>query len=257
MLLGFDHVILTVEDIDCAVHDFEALGFHVTRRDDADPAPFRNRLICLRDGSYIELVVFDEPSYAATHRFRPLLEEGPGWAEAVVWTDSIEADAARIAAAGLPFLGPREIEKSLVDGRRWSLSVLVPGRGYGHPALPMLAQDTAEHTLRVPDRLVDHPSGVTGVAGVVLVVEDAQAAGEQVGAVLGVDGADIAPPDGAAAAKRFSFAGRHVDVVSPLAGSEFARHLDTRGEGLFEVRLSGGAPGLLQHAGGARLSLGV
>jgi len=240
MFLGFDHLILTVSDLDRATSDFEALGFRVTCREDADPAPFRNRLVCFADGSYIELVVFHDPAFAATHRFAPLLEEGDGWVEAVLLTDSIEDDAARLSAAGLPFHGPRSMEKPLADGQRWSLSVLVPGRGYGHPALPMLAQDLSDHTLRVPDHSVIHPNNAVGTAGIALLVRDVDAASAQIGTLLSTESIDIPPPEGAADARRLTFGARHVDVLAPAPGSALDDHLARRGEGLLEIRILGG-----------------
>ena len=237
MLEGFDHAILGVADLARAEADLRGLGFTVTARPDVGATDTENRLICLADESYIEVFTLRGPPSASTHRWAPQLAKGDGWLDYSVHVTDAAAEAARLGPAGLPAIGPRSGGRALTDGRRWGVSVLIAGRGAGSPVLPFLIQDTESRAVRVPGgEAAVQPNGATGVIGVTLLT--AALAGIEAGltAIYG-NGASMTRPD-AAAARRYEFAGRWVDVIQPAnSAREAIEHLNTRGEGVYEVTL--------------------
>lgn len=247
MILGLDHLIHWVQHPDdmartCAA--FEAAGFVLTDRDDAgrDSAPTRQRLVCFRDGSYIEILTVRDPAARQAHRLEPLGRQGNGWADYSLLTDDLDGDQTRMRRAGFPVSDTRFHEKKLVDGRPWGVRLINIGIGTGHPALPFVLQDTAGHDLRIPGANTDHPNGVLGTRGVSLVVRDLAPAVASLSALLGApDGVADLPP-GIADGRRFRIRDQWVDVVRPAAdATSLRRHLERRGDSILSVTFSGSA----------------
>jgi hypothetical protein len=112
----------------------------------------------------------------------------------------------------------------------------------------------------VPDgEATVHANGVTGVAGVTVVVRDIQAASEDFAALTGSGGVDVEPVvHDIAAARRFPVGSGWIEAVQPSEReSELRTYLETRGELPYEVTLvSPSASGALIDEGkthGARL----
>jgi len=241
MLEGFDHAIIGVADLARAETDLRGLGFTVTARPDVGATETENRLICFQDGSYIEVFSFRDRTQPSEHRWAPLLAKGDGWLDYSVHVGDVAAEAARLAPSGLPTVGPRSGGRALTDGRRWGVAVLLAGRGVGSPVLPFLIQDIEPREVRVPGGAAAvQPDGITGIVGVTLVASALAAVEPWLATMFGA-GAAVARP-GAAAARRYGFAGRWVEVIEPANDSaDAAAHLRARGEGLFEVTV--GRPG--------------
>jgi hypothetical protein len=241
MLHGFDHAIIGVHDVARAEVDFRALGFTVSARPDVGATETENRLICFADGSYVEIFSLRDPDQPSTHRWAPLLATGNGWLDYALHVDSVAGEAARLAPSGLPSFGPRSGGRPLTDGRRWGVAALLYGRGVGSPVLPFMIEDTETRAVRVPDGpATAQPQGAAGIVGVTVVTSAVAAVEASLAAIFG-PGAAVARAD-AAAARRYEFAGRWVEVVEPADGaSDAAQHLRSRGEGVFEVTL--GQPG--------------
>src|SRR5882724_108479 len=190
MLQGHDHTVFLVADparFDAVIRRFAEAGFSITERDDAgkETAPTAQKLVCFGDGSYIEILTIRDAAARAKHRFAPLLPLGDGWADYSLWTDGLDAERARLAAAGLPLSGPHGHSKTLRDGRPWGVRLMLAGIGAGGlSALPFLLEDTVGRDLRVPQVQSVHPNGVTGTAGVAVVVKSLPEAQPQFAALL-------------------------------------------------------------------------
>lgn len=251
MLHGFDHAVIAVGELSRAEAGFRTLGFTVSARPDVGSTETENRLICFQDGSYIEIFSLRDPVRPTEHRWAPMLAKGDGWADYSVHVDDVTAEARRLAASGLPHVGPRTGGRALADGRRWGVAVLLTGRGVASPVLPFMIQDTEPRAVRVPDGAAAmQPCRAAGIVGVTLLTTDLAAIEPALATVFG-SGAKITQ-EGTAAGRRYAFAGRWVEVVEPGADTpNLADHLRRRGEGLYEVTL--GRPGQTQPGDGELL----
>lgn len=233
-LHGFDHTIVLVNAIEAAAKSYTELGFNVIDRPDATHGDTSMRIICLADGSYIELIAFNDPTVPSTHRWFPLLANGPGWVDYSVHCESVEPVAEALTAAGLPLTGPRSGGKALVDGRAWKVGVVEAGFGVGSPAMPFFLEDLAPRANRVPFE------GDTRLAtvGVTLVTDDIARTGAELAVVFGA-GMTVTPRvDGATAALMFAVSDRWLELLEAGAGeSPLSQHLKARGEGVYEVTL--------------------
>jgi catechol 2,3-dioxygenase-like lactoylglutathione lyase family enzyme len=211
MLRRHDHTIFLVPDpaeLDAVTDRFSAAGFLITERDDSgrETATTFQKLICFADGSYIEILTIRNEAARVRHRFAPFLSRGNGWADYSIDCAGLDADRARLAAAGLPVGGPHEHTRALRDGRPWGVRLILLGIGAGFPALPFLLEDTVGRDLRIPMARTQHPNGITGTAGVTVAVRSLASAKPQFDAVFGA-GANLGN------GLRYKFASQWVDVV--------------------------------------------
>jgi hypothetical protein len=227
MLQGHDHTIFLVadpSDLDTVARRFADAGFLITERDDAgkESATTAQKLICFADGSYVEILTIRDAAARAKHRFVNLLPLGDGWADYSLVTSDLDADRARLAAAGMPLSPLHDHTKTLRDGRPWGVRLILAGIGAGGaPALPFLVQDTVGRELRIPRARTAHPNGVTGTAGVTVAVHSLAAVEPQFVTLFGKGELH----DGRAL--RFKMSAQWVDLVEAAA--------TRRGEGMISV----------------------
>lgn len=228
---GFDHIVIVSDDLERDAEAFHQAGFSVTRRSDPPGGPAQSLLICLADGSYIELFAFRDTAYRARHRWRDV---PPGvWADYSLATDRLFETCARLRQAGLDVPEPADFRKVLADGTEWACRTVHPGRDKGPAVLPFLVQDLTPRHLRVPTERIQHGNGATAIVGCTLLTADLMAAGAHL-ASLCADHAETGP-----ATKRFSFGNCWIDLVQPQnPESETARHLREHGDGLWSLTLA-------------------
>jgi catechol 2,3-dioxygenase-like lactoylglutathione lyase family enzyme len=181
MILGFDHVIFYVADpeaFDAACATFEDAGFLITDRLDADrdTAAARQRLVCLADGTYIEILTIRDADARGNHRLARHMNGRTGWADTTLLTDRLSEIIAVQSKAGFAVHGPVTHARRLSDGRPWSVAIALPGIGYGHPALPFFLQDEMGREFRNPPGRTAHPNGATGTAGLSIATPDLELA---------------------------------------------------------------------------------
>jgi hypothetical protein len=145
MLLGIDHLVIAVLDVDLAADELErTVGLAATGGGRHPTLGTRNRLAWLGD-AFIELIAITDrrvadrswlgvPTLAA-------LERGGGLATWAIATDSIDADVSALRSIGAGFGDPTPGERERSDGTvvRWQLAT---GGGLG-PAEPFLIQHQA------------------------------------------------------------------------------------------------------------------
>lgn len=256
MYLGLDQLILTVADLPAAAADFAKLGFCVVERPDVAKPATVSRFIPFADRAYI-MLQHVRPEAAARHRLARALELGEGWADYAIWTDDVRADLARLAAAGLQPVGPHSALQPRSDGKAWAVDLLMLGRGAGaaaSAALPFLAEDRADRTLRVP-RLPEgkHPNGAVGIEGITVACREARAVERKLSVIFGAS--RELPPlhDGASRRWRYEIGSQWVDLLEAAeSASSLAGHLKRRGDGVYEVSLRCDSP-----AGGRLLDPGL
>jgi hypothetical protein len=234
-----DHIVIAVRDLATASADYASAGFTVTPGGEHTGGATHNALISFADGAYFELIAFKNPDEPQDHKWWPLFAKGEGLVDFALLSGDLAREANRLNAAGLQ-ADPRDGGRLRPDGQR------VAWRSFtiqSSPAtrLPFVIEDVTPRNVRVPDGpATKHPNRVSGVAGVIVVVADLAQSTPAFAALLESSGTEATPaPVGAAAARRFPLGGQWIELVQPADSSDLARHLEDRGEGPYEVVLSG------------------
>jgi hypothetical protein len=127
-------------------------------------------LLSFADGSYIELISTLEPGQISPLWHTHIAGDGGPCAWAVE-VDDVAAEAARLAALGVPVAGPTYLNRRRPDGVlvEWDLAFL--GSGGPGATLPFIIKDRTPRVWRVPPSTQVAEAGLRGVAMVVLGVE--------------------------------------------------------------------------------------
>jgi hypothetical protein len=255
MLVGIDHLVVVVQDLDTAIKHYEELGFTVVPGG-RHPVGTHNALISFADRSYLELIAFYESN--PNHRWWAPLQKGGGLVDFCVETDALVADTLAFRQAGVIIDDPRPLTRVRPDGftLRWVLSIpRDPQRGVA----PFLIQDETPRDERVP-RQTSHSNRVTGIGAVTVAVDDVATVRRWYSTVLGVRGDEVDRDDLDARGVRFRIGPHVFDFVGPKgAGSPLSSWLRTRGASPYAATLTSasGKTGPLDAARtlGARLAL--
>ena len=210
MLLGVDHLVVVVPDLEAAIRSYEQLGFTVVPGG-RHPVGTHNALIAFSDWSYIELIAFYEPS--PEHRWWGRLQRGGGLVDFCMQTDDLRGDTAAFRQAGVDIEDPKPLTRVRLDGYtlRWVLSIpRDPHRGVA----PFLILDETPRQERIP-RQRTHPNQVTGIGTVTVVVHEVEAVRRWYTRVLGDFGRDVGRDDLAAVGVRFTIGPHVFDFVAP------------------------------------------
>ena len=257
MLLGIDHLVVAVPDLDAAVRNYAQLGFTVVPGG-RHPVGTHNALIAFADGSYIELIAFYEPS--PDHRWWAPLQRGGGLVDFCMQTDDLRGDTVAFRQAGVTIDDPKPLSRVRPDGYtlRWVLSIpRDPHRGVA----PFLIQDETPREERVP-RQMAHPNQVGGIGAVMVAVDDVATVRGWYSRVLGAAGRDATRDDLAAAGARFTIGPHAFEFVAPRdVRSPLNDWLKARGSSPYgaTLRTASGTVGPLDETKtlGARLSVAI
>ncbi len=259
-----DHIVILVADLARASADYAALGLTVTPGGEHTSGATHNALISFADGTYFELIAFKESGEAPGHRWDARRAQGEGLIDFALLSEDLTAEPVVTQAGAVSPRGPIEMGRLRPDGARvdWRIIALSATQS----ALPFVIEDVTPRRLRVPDgAAMRHRLPATRVAGLTVVVKDLAAATTAYIALLGEQGeATHAAIEGAGAGQRFRVGEQWIALVTPAdAASALGQHLTARGEGPYEVVLSGdnatqpGSGELLPLAGthGARIRI--
>jgi len=256
MLLGVDHVVVAVRDLEQAMRDYAALGFSVVPGG-RHAVGTHNALVALADGAYIELIAFHERN--PEHRWWTALERGGGLVDYCLQTDDLAGDAAAFRRAGVAMSEPKPSVRTRPDGFdvRWVLAI-APSLQRG--VAPFLIRDDGPRAERVPSQS-RHANGVTGLSAVTVAVASVGEAKGWYEAVLGRPAETLRRDDLDAGGVRFAIGPHALEFLEPRHGSRgpIAEWVGSRGPGPYAARFTGGSGGAaldprLTH--GARLGFG-
>jgi catechol 2,3-dioxygenase-like lactoylglutathione lyase family enzyme len=255
MLIGIDHLVIAVENLEAARKSYTALGFTVVEGGRHTGIGTYNALIAFEDGAYIELIAFYEPR--DDHRWFAPLQKGQGLVDFCLQTDDLPGDTAALRRAGVDIGEPEKRNRVRPDGKdiRWVFSL---ARGPHRGVAPFIIADETGRDERVP-RQRTHANGVTGVGSVTVAVDDVPKVRRWYADVLGTPGRDVERTDLRASGARFTVGPATLEFVAPTAaGGPLADWLRARGASPYAATLKtrSGPKGPLnaEHTHGARLS---
>lgn len=252
MSLPLDHIVIAVQDLHSAIHDYRNLGFTVTPGGDHPGRATHNALVVFQDGSYFELIAWKAPE--ETHPWWPKLHRfGPGIVDFALLPGTTPQAVAQALSRGLAYQPPVDGGRLRPDGveLRWQNARPTT------PDLPFLCGDVTPRALRVPEGPVrEHANGVQGVARLHVAVHDVAATLERYRALLGLE--DVPTSSEGTASLPLGHAVLQLDTasVSPAA----AQRLALQGEGpyaidLYTTQAGPLGPVLHGHTHGAHLEL--
>jgi hypothetical protein len=179
--MRLDHVIVAVANLEQAMADYRSLGFSVFFGGQHAGGVTHNALICLADGSYIELIAPVDPQ--GPPAASPYLGKGRGFAGFALLADDLQAAAAHLVEIGLEFDGPNPGGRLTADGEelRWE-SLFFP-----RSIAPFLIADVTSRHLRVPrdPARLTHANGAVGIAAMSVTTGDFEQTMAQYRAILG------------------------------------------------------------------------
>jgi hypothetical protein len=243
MSLSIDHIVIAVRDLAQASANYARAGFTVTPGGWHTGGATHNSLISFADGSYFELIAFAEPDREQPHKWWPRFAKGEGTVDYAMLSTDLGAEAERLRAAVLTVEGPVDGGRERPDGKTLAWRSLTLGT---EVPLPFVIEDVTPRELRVPPApATEHELGVMGVAGLVVLVPDLEAAARAYAALLGVDGEPVeASIAGVRAVRRFSFGEQWIDLAEPEPiARQLWRHIEDHVAGPYEIILATETPG--------------
>ena len=217
--LQFDHAVILVNDLEQASSDYRTLGFHVFFGGVHADSKTHNSLIVFRDGTYLELLAPTNPALLDgldaddKSSFLFMFARGEGFGGYALLSSNLESEVARMQQRGLPIQPRPPGGRARSDGQalRWR-SAMLEGT-----MTPFFIQDDTARNLRVPDDpdSIQHPNGVTGVAGIMVAVHGLDAGIMRYSAIL-----DAAPQQQDATTADFALGDRTISLNAPTQTDE-------------------------------------
>jgi catechol 2,3-dioxygenase-like lactoylglutathione lyase family enzyme len=238
MLLGIDHLVIAVKNLDTATKDYADLGFTVVPGGRHTGIGTYNSLIAFQDGSYVELIGFYEPR--DDHRWFAPLQKGGGLVDFCLQTDDLTGDTAALRRAGIDIGEPEKRDRKRPDGKeiRWVFSL---ARGAHRGVAPFIIADETGRDERVP-RQRTHANGVTGMGTVTVAVDEVARVRGWYEQILRSPGSPVTREDVGGAGVRFAIGPHTFDFVAPAtASSPLTAWLAARGPSPYAATLTGGA----------------
>lgn len=186
-ILGLDHVVVTVRDLDASARQWQSLGFTVSPRGTHSPILGSGNYTIMFGDDYVELLgILAETEHNKSTR--DFLKEREGIERAAFTTDDAAAGADELKSRGLEALGPVHFGRpvDLPNGGkgeakfnvfRWPLDEN-PG------SLRIFAcQHLTRETVWIPE-LQSHANGASRIIRVEVLADDAKAAAEHLSRLI-------------------------------------------------------------------------
>jgi hypothetical protein len=242
--ITLDHIIIVVSNLDAALDQFTQLGFRVHPGGVHSSCFTHNALVPFSDGTYLELLSTIKPtsfhSLKVLKRLRLLgfyttnqtaierrlyddLASGVGMNDYALLSLDLDHEVSRCNKLGLNFSNPIPGGRIRPDGREINWRTAVPQTN----DLPFLIDDVTTRELRVPAiESNGHPNGITGIAGMTLLVSNHVESMARYRGLLGEEpkSQPIFPQPGTQTAE-YAFEHRFISLSSPLPGNTNLRKL--------------------------------
>ncbi len=210
MLLGVDHIVIAVGDLDTAARDYENLGFTVVSGG-RHPVGTHNVLISFADGSYIEIIAFYQAN--PNHRWWKPLQTGEGLVDFCMQTNDFLGDTLKLRKAGVNIDDPIPWSRTRPDGYQLKWLLSLAREGYRGVA-PFLIQDETPREERIP-RQTAHKNSAVGIGAVTVAVDDLATVSCWYKGVLGDDGESVERQELHATGVRFQVGPHYLEFLKP------------------------------------------
>lgn len=244
MLIGLDHVVIAVADLEEATDRFKnALGLEATPGGEHPGVGTQNAIV--RFGAdYMELIsVRDREEAGRSPRSRLVMEQieqnGPGLLGFALAADQLDGDVSEAARRGIAMDAITAGSRRRPDGTmmHWR-SARVQGDPWGR-RLPFLIQHETSPRQRRDWAPASHPLGATTIPLISVGVADLEQATDDYRKLLG------SPPERTeevpalpARRTRFPVGSFRIDLLQPMADTGgLAEHVHSQGGGIFMVSL--------------------
>ncbi|MDP6875126.1 MAG: VOC family protein [Alphaproteobacteria bacterium] len=199
--LTLEHVVIRVDDLDAAMKDFAALGFHVVYGGVHSSGVTHNALIHFQNGTFIELVAYRKPMLLTVlkklglldlllkntdnhvkYRFAAAVGFPEGFMDAALLSKDIDQDTRLANDRGLKTTKPMPFQRKKPNGDSVRWNIMCPFAD----ALPFVRdpyvpeQPTSQDDMR-------HGNGALGISHVVYGVGDLEAATADYEGLLGIE----------------------------------------------------------------------
>jgi hypothetical protein len=210
MILGIDHLVVVVSDLDQAARDYQELGFTVVPGGQ-HPVGSHNVLISFADGSYLEVIAFYRE--AIDHRWWDPLQKGERLVDFCFQTDDLLRDTKKLQDAAVAINNPVPWSRKRPDGYelKWLLSLAT---GSHRGVAPFLIEDVTPRTERIPQQF-SHANQITGIDKVVVAVGELGQVDKWYSALLGAKGEPFTDSALGADGLRFAIGAHHCEFVTP------------------------------------------
>src|SRR5262249_20947849 len=150
MIIGIDHVIIAVDELDKAMESWQRLGFQVLKGGEHPQFGTHNALVPLADGFYFELMAIKDPTlidrFPITSRLHEVLSSENRFVGFALDSNDLNGDLNAIRERDVAIHKAPPGERVRPDGQvvRWRTA---------HPddsRLPFLIEDITSRELRVP-----------------------------------------------------------------------------------------------------------
>lgn len=214
MILGIDHLVIVVKDLDKAAHDFEQLDFTVVPGGQ-HPVGSHNALISFADGSYLEIIAFYRD--AIDHRWWDPLQKGERLVDFCFQTNDLGGDTKKLQDAGVAINNPVPWSRKRPDGfeLKWLLSLAT---GSQRGVAPFLIEDVTPRAERIPQQFA-HRNNITGIEKVTLAVSELSTVNKWYSALLGTTGQTIADASLGAGGLRYQAGPHTLEFLTPRDAS--------------------------------------
>lgn len=240
MITGIDHIVVVVGSLKDAIANYSRLGFTVIPGGSHAAYGSRNALIAFADGSYIELIAFENPTLQ--HPWAEKLAKGGGLIDFCFQTSDLRADVDAYRRAGVEISDPSPLTRTRPDGYLLKWVLAIPGRDSG--TVPFLIEDETPRDERVPKERA-HQNGALGIAALTLAAEGAQRLGTFYSRLLGTPPKQIDLPDLAASGLGFAVGSNSVELLAPKSNTgRVAEWIRTRGASPFAARFKSASEAL-------------
>lgn len=245
MIQRFDHAVIGLSDPAAGMDAFRRLGFEVTEGGRHPTLGTRNAIV--RFGlDYLELLWIEHPQTARKRgkfgkELLSFLEESSGLVGYVLAGARLEEQADGFKEMGVGAEGPFDMDRIRPDGRRLEWRLVVPGGTPWRKPWPYLIDwVTPESDLLAWDPPGIHSCGVTGVAGIDLVVEDLEQAALIYRTGLGMHPEPGRPPSGPHRPRSLEYrmGSFRLRLIEPASGGPEATELQEQGAGPYRLILS-------------------
>ena len=182
MITGIDHLVILVRNLDDAINSYRRLGFQVAKGGE-HPGGTHNALVGFANGTYLELIAFQDPEQPSDHRWYSYLSLGGGLVDFALGTSDVAAEVERLGELG--YRGPMPGARKRPDGQEIAWRMAWPPENRAGD-IPFLIDDITPRNLRVPSgESAVHENGVTGVQSLIIAVRDLDEASAEFAAITG------------------------------------------------------------------------